>query len=514
MEELKKELKEHWEEARSGGGEERIKKQHDKGKMTARERIEYLVDEGSFREMNPFTEHRCTDFGMEKKKPLGDGVVTGAAKIGGRLVYLMAQDFTVMGGSLGEMHAEKIVAVMDKAFENRVPFIQINDSGGARIQEGIRSLNGYGKIFKRNTFASGVIPQITCIMGPCAGGAVYSPAITDYIFMVENQSNMFLTGPKVIKEVTGEEVSVEELGGAKTHAQVTGTADRFFDDDRQCLDEVKRLLRYLPDSSEEFPPFEKVEDPVDRQTSEIEEVVPSDPRMAFDMREVIKPVLDGRQFMEFKPGFAANCVIGFGRLGGYPVGIVGNQPKTLAGCLDIDSADKIARFVRHCDSFNIPVINFVDVPGFLPGVGQEHNGVIRHGAKMLFAYSEASVPKISLIVRKAYGGAFVAMCSRDMGYDSVIAYPTAEIAVMGAQGAVNVIHGREINNAEDPEEKRQEKIDEFKEKFAKPYNAARAGLLDSVIEPAETRKYLVETLEMTISKRQSRPPKKHGNIPL
>ncbi len=514
MEELNEELKKHLEAAREGGGEERIEKQHEKGKMTARERIDYLVDEGSFREMNPFTRHRCTDFGMEEKHPPGDGVVTGAAKIDGRQVYVMAQDFTVMGGSLGEMHAEKIVAAMDKAYENRVPFIQINDSGGARIQEGIRSLNGYGKIFKRNTMASGVIPQITCIMGPCAGGAVYSPAITDFIFMVDETSNMFLTGPKVIKEVTGEEVSVEELGGAETHAQVTGTADKYFTDDRECLDEVKRLLRFLPDSFEEPPPFEKVEDPVDRQTDKIKEVLPTEPKKAFDMRDIIKPALDGKKFMEFKETFAPNAVVGLGRLGGYPVGIIGNQPKTLAGCLDIDSSDKIARFIRLCDSFNLPLINFVDVPGFLPGVDQEHGGVIRHGAKMLYAYSEATVPKISLIVRKSYGGAFVAMCSRDMGYDSVLAYPTAEIAVMGARGAVNIIHSDEIEEADDPEAKRQEKIEEFREQFAKPYKAAEAGLVDTIINPAETRKSLVETLEMIISKREDRPDKKHGNIPL
>ncbi len=514
MEDLNEELKNYWAKSREGGGEERIEKQHQKGKMTARERIDYLVDEGSFREMNPFTRHRCTDFGMEEKRPAGDGVVTGAAKIDGRQVYLMAQDFTVMGGSLGEMHAEKIVAAMDKAYENRVPFIQINDSGGARIQEGIRSLNGYGKIFKRNTLASGVIPQITCIMGPCAGGAVYSPAITDFIFMVDETSNMFLTGPKVIKEVTGEEVSVEELGGAETHAQVTGTADQYFDDDRECLDEVKRLLRFLPDSFKEPPPFEKVEDPVDRQTEKIKEVLPTEPKKAFDMRDVIKPALDGKKFMEFKEKFASNAVVGFGRLGGYPVGIIGNQPKTLAGCLDIDSADKIARFIRLCDTFNLPIINFVDVPGFLPGVDQEHGGVIRHGAKMLYAYSEATVPKISLIVRKSYGGAFVAMCSRDMGYDSVLAYPTAEIAVMGARGAVNIIHSKEIKEADDPEAVRQEKIDEFRQQFAKPYKAAEAGLVDTIINPSETRKSLVETLEMIISKHEDRPDKKHGNIPL
>ncbi len=514
MQKLIDELHREREEFKAGGGKQRIEKQHEKGKLTARERIDYLVDEGSFREMNPFTRHRCTDFGMENKRPAGDGVVTGTARIDSRQVYLMAQDFTVMGGSLGEMHAEKIVAVQTKALENGRPFIQINDSGGARIQEGIHSLNGYGKIFKNNTFASGVIPQITCIMGPCAGGAVYSPAITDIIFMVEGTSNMFLTGPKVIKEVTGEEVTVEKLGGAVTHARITGTADISFASERECLDNVKKLLRFLPDNYQKKPPREKVEDPVDRPTEEILSVVPTDPKLAFDMREVIKPVLDERKFFELKPDFAGNCIIGFGRLAGHPVGIVGNQPKKLAGCLDIDSADKIARFVRLCDSFNIPLINFVDVPGFLPGVGQEHGGVIRHGAKMLFAYSEAKVPKISLIVRKSYGGAFVAMCSRDMGYDSVMAYPTAEIAVMGARGAVNIIHSSEINKAEDPDRERQEKIDQFRERFAKPYRAAEDGLVDQVINPAETRRVLVETLEMVINKDQHRPGKKHGNIPL
>ncbi len=514
MAELIEELKEAQSDLLEGGGQARIDRQHEKGKLTARERIEYLVDDGSFREMNPFTKHRCTDFGMEAKRPAGDGVVTGAAQINSRPVYLMAQDFTVMGGSLGEMHAEKIVAAQEKALENRVPFVQINDSGGARIQEGIHSLNGYGKIFLNNTLASGVIPQITCIMGPCAGGAVYSPAITDLIFMVEETSNMFLTGPRVIKEVTGEEVTVEELGGALTHAQVTGTADRSFADERQCLDGVKKLLRFLPDNYRCKPPRQKVEDPVDRATEEILDVVPTEPKLAFDMREVIRPVLDERKFFELQPNFAGNCIIGFGRLGGHPIGIVGNQPKTMAGCLDIDSADKIARFVRLCDTFNIPLINFVDVPGFLPGVGQEHGGVIRHGAKMLYAYSEATVPKISLIVRKSYGGAFVAMCSKDMGYDSVLAYPTAEIAVMGAAGAVNIIHSSEIEQAEDTETVRQEKIEEFRERFAKPYRAAEDGLVDQIINPAETRRSLVRTLEMIINKQQHRPQKKHGNIPL
>ncbi len=514
MRELMVELKENKESTKLGGGEERIEKQHDKGKMTARERIEFLVDEGSFREINPFTKHRCYDFGMQEKRPAGDGVVTGAAQIDSRPVFLMAQDFTVMGGSLGEMHAEKIVAVQEKARENGVPFIQINDSGGARIQEGIHSLNGYGKIFKNNTFASGAIPQITCIMGPCAGGAVYSPAITDFIFMVEETSNMFLTGPKVIKEVTGEEVGVQELGGAQTHVRTTGTADQSFTDERKCLDAVKKLLKFLPDNYQESPPTVQFEDPVDRSTDEILEVVPTEPKQAFDMRDVIRPVLDDQQFMEFKPWFADNCVVGLGRLAGHPVGIIGNQPKKLAGCLDIDSADKIARFIRLCDSFNIPLINFVDVPGFLPGVGQEHGGVIRHGAKMLYAYAEATVPKLSLIVRKSYGGAFVAMCSRDLGYDSVIAYPTAEIAVMGAEGAVNIIHSKEIDEAEDPDARRQEKIDEFRERFSNPYRAAEDGLVDQIINPAETRRCLVESLEMVIDKHQPRPDKKHGNIPL
>ncbi len=514
MDERIQELKDYWAEANSGGGEERIEKQHEKGKKTARERIHYLVDDGTFRELDPFATHRCTDFGMEEKQYLGDGVVTGAGEIGGRLVYLASEDFTVMGGSLGEMHAEKIASTLEMARENRVPFIQINDSGGARIQEGIRSLNGYGKIFRQNTLASGVIPQISVILGPCAGGAVYSPALTDYVFMVDETSNMFLTGPDVIEQVTGEEVTTEELGGARAHAQKTGQADRHFDTEEECFDSLKRLVRYLPSNLRQSPPSQEVTDPVDRQTEKIMDVLPTDPKMSFDMRDVIKPTLDKRNFYELKSDFADNCVIGFGRLGGRTVGIVGNQPKKKAGCLDIDSADKIARFVRHCDTFNIPIINFVDVPGFLPGVDQEHNGVIRHGAKMLYAYSEATVPKISLIVRKAYGGAYIAMCSRDMGYDSVIAYPTAEIAVMGAEGAASVIFRREIQEAEDPDQKREEKIQEFRERFAKPYNAAGARLVDAVINPVGTRKNLAQTLDMIVRKQQQRPDKKHGNIPL
>jgi len=508
------ELKDYWERARKGGGEERIEKQHDRGKLTARERIEYLVDNGTFREMDPFVTHRCTDFGMEDKKILGDGVVTGAGEVGGRLVYLASEDFTVMGGSLGEMHAEKIAHSLRKARENHVPFIQINDSGGARIQEGIQSLNGYGKIFRENTMASGVIPQITCIMGPCAGGAVYSPALTDYIFMVEGTSNMFLTGPDVIEQVTGEEVTKEELGGARTHSQKTGQVDQVFDTEEECLDSVKKLVQILPDNLDEPPTSRPTEDPVDRQTEEVKDVIPAEAKMSFDMRNVIRPVLDESDFYELKKDFAGNCIIGFGRLGGYTVGVVGNQPKTLAGCLDIDSSDKIARFVRHCDTFNIPVVNFVDVPGFLPGVSQEHGGVIRHGAKMLYAYSEATIPKLSLIVRKAYGGAYIAMCSKDMGYDSIIAYPTAEIAVMGAEGAANVIFSDVIEQADDPEAKRREKIEEFRERFAKPYNAASNGLVDTIIDPVETRTKLVQTLEMVVRKRQNRPRKKHGNIPL
>lgn len=514
IEEKLQELREYWEETKAGGGDQQIRKQHEKGKMTARERIKHLLDEGSFREIDPFVTHRCTDFGMEEKKFYGDGVVTGTGKIGGQQVFVASEDFTVMGGSLGEMHAEKIANTLRKARESRVPFIQINDSGGARIQEGIRSLNGYGKIFRENTHASGVIPQITCIMGPCAGGAVYSPALTDYIFMVDGTSNMFLTGPSVIEQVTGEEVTKEELGGARTHSQQTGQADRMFDTEEECLDAVKKLIQTLPAHREFDVTPKQTEDPIDRQTEEIVEVIPDDTKMSFDMRDVILPVLDDGEFFELKEKFADNCVIGFGRLAGYTIGVVGNQPKKMAGCLDIHSSDKIARFVRHCDTFNIPIINFVDVPGFLPGVEQEHGGVIRHGAKMLYAYSEATVPKISLIVRKAYGGAYIAMCSRDMGYDSVIAYPTAEIAVMGADGAANVIFRKEIEQADDPDEKRQEKIDEFRQRFAKPYNAASSGLVDTIINPVGTRRNLVQTLEMILDKHQHRPGKKHGNIPL
>lgn len=496
-----------------GGGDERIAKQHEKGKLTARERIELLLDEGTFVEINPFITHRTTDFGMDKLKGPGDGVVTGYGKINGRSVYLFAQDFTVFGGALGEMHAKKIAAVMDLAAKNGTPFIGINDSGGARIQEGVLSLDGYGQIFYRNSIYSGVIPQISVIMGPCAGGAVYSPAITDFILMVDKTSQMFITGPKVIETVTGEKISSEDLGGSKVHNTISGNAHFRAPNEEESIKQIRQLLSYLPQNNKEKTP--KMPRPEgDDYRPDIIDCVPIEPTKPYDVRKVIEQVVDPDTFMEVHSEFAKNIVVGFARIAGESVGLVCNQPKALAGGLDIDSSDKAARFIRTCDAFNIPIITFEDVSGFFPGVKQEHGGIIRHGAKILYAYSEATVPKITVIIRKAYGGAYVALNSKSIGADLVFAWPNAEIAVMGAAGAANIIFAGEIAKSADPEATRAQKIEEYKEKFANPYVAASRGMVDDVIDPRDTRIKLIQALDMLNGKEESRPKKKHGNIPL
>ncbi|MGJ7912009.1 acyl-CoA carboxylase subunit beta [Neobacillus sp. LXY-1] len=500
-------------EVELGGGDERIDKQHAKGKLTARERIELLVDKGSFIELSPFIEHRTNDFGLDELKGPGDGVVTGFGKVNGRPIYLFSQDFTVFGGALGEMHAKKIANVMDLAAKNGTPFVGLNDSGGARIQEGVVSLDGYGHIFYRNAIYSGVIPQISVIMGPCAGGAVYSPAITDFVFMVENTSQMFITGPKVIETVTGEKISAEDLGGANVHNTISGNAHFRASSEEEVLKNVRRLLSYLPQNNEEKPPKWDYEDDFDYRP-DLTDVVPFDAVRPYDVRKVIEQVVDEHSFMEIHQDFAKNIVVGFSRIKGETVGLVCNQPKAMAGGLDIDSSDKAARFIRTCDSFNIPIITFEDVTGFFPGVKQEHGGIIRHGAKILYAYSEATVPKLTVILRKAYGGAYVALNSKAIGADLVFAWPNAEIAVMGPQGAANIIFAKEIQNSENPEAVRQQKIDEYREKFANPYVAASRGMVDDVIDPRETRIKLIQALDMLQTKKESRPYKKHGNIPL
>ncbi|HHY36473.1 MAG TPA: methylmalonyl-CoA carboxyltransferase [Firmicutes bacterium] len=498
----------------AGGGEKRIEKQHQAGKMTARERIAKLLDPDSFVELDAFVRHRCIDFGMEKVEAPGEGVVTGYGTINGRTVFVYAQDFTVIGGSLGEMHARKICKVMDLALKTGVPIIGINDSGGARIQEGVDALSGYGQIFYRNTIASGVIPQISVIMGPCAGGAVYSPALTDFVFMVEGTSYMFITGPQVIKAVTGEDVTPEELGGAMTHNATSGVAHFKARNEEECLEAIRRLLSFLPDNNLQDPPLVETGDDPGRIDASLREIVPPEPNRAYDVRDIITRVVDKGDFLEVQPYYAQNIVIGFARLNGRTVGIVANQPKILAGCLDINASDKAARFIRFCDAFNIPLVNLVDVPGFLPGTAQEYGGIIRHGAKMLYAYSEATVPKLTVILRKSYGGAYLAMCSRDLGADQVFAWPNAEIAVMGPEGAANIIFRKEINDSADPQKTRDEKIAEYRERFANPYVAAGRGYVDDVIDPAETRVRLIAALEMLVSKRETRPAKKHGNIPV
>jgi len=497
-----------------GGGADKVKKQHDSGKLTARERILKLLDEGSFVEIDAFVKHRCMDFDMPNTEAPGEGVVTGYGTVDGRLVYVYAQDFTVIGGSLGEMHAKKICKVMDMALKMGAPIIGMNDSGGARIQEGIDALSGFGEIFYRNTISSGVIPQISMIMGPCAGGAVYSPAITDFVFMVEKTSQMFITGPQVIKAVTGEDVTFEELGGAGTHNSVSGVAHFKCSNDEECIQQVRRLLSFLPSNNLENAPVYQCTDDLNRLSDKLTNIVPDDANKAYDMKEVIVEVVDNGDFFEVQPDFAKNIIIGFARMNGSTVGIIANQPKVLAGALDVNSSDKAARFIRFCDSFNIPIITFTDVPGYLPGVSQEHSGIIRHGAKLLYAYSEATVPKINVIVRKAYGGAYIAMSSKHLGADMVFAWPTAEIAVMGAEGAANIIFRKEIANADDPIATRNEKIQEYRDKFANPYVAAARGYIDDVIEPDSTRPRIISALEMLASKRENRPAKKHGNIPV
>ncbi len=500
--------------AELGGGEARIEKQKAAGKMTARERIDFFLDEGTFEEFDKLVVHRSTDFGLDKQKFPGDGVVTGHGLVDGREVFLFAQDFTVFGGSLSETHAQKICKVMDMAMKVGVPVIGLNDSGGARIQEGVVSLGGYADIFLRNTLASGVVPQISCIMGPCAGGAVYSPAITDFNVMVKDTSYMFITGPDVIKTVTHEDVTKDELGGAMTHNTKSGVAHFAADSDEHALRLTRELLSFMPSNNMENPPFVATEDPSDRADKRLNSIVPESSNQPYDIRDIINNVVDDEYFFEVQEHFAPNIVIGFARLGGFSVGIVANQPAFLAGVLDIDASVKAARFVRFCDCFNVPLITFEDVPGFLPGVNQEHFGIIRHGAKLLYAFAEATVPKITVITRKAYGGAYCVMASKHIRTDINFAYPTAEIAVMGAEGAVGVLYKKELLDTTNPEENRRRIVDEFTEKFANPYIAAEKGFIDEVIEPASTRPKLIRALSMLQNKRDTNPPKKHGNIPL
>ncbi len=496
-----------------GGGNKRISDQHGKGKQTARERLQQLLDPESFTEMDVFVQTELEDAEEVGKTNPGEGVVTGYGTIEGRPVYVFAQDFTVAGGSLGEAHAAKICKVMDLALKTGAPCIGLNDSGGARIQEGVRALNGYGEIFYRNTIASGVIPQISVIMGPCAGGAVYSPAITDFVFMVEKTSQMFITGPQVIKAVTGEEVSAESLGGAQTHNQTSGVAHFKDADEAECISRLRQLLSYLPSNNLDEPPPAEAEEPT-LDVADLLSIVPDNPNKPYDVREIIKRVVDGSRFLEVHEHFAQNAVVGFARLGGRSVGIIANQAQVLAGCLDINSSDKIARFVRFCDCFNIPLITFVDVPGYLPGVNQEHGGIIRHGAKVLYAYSEATVPKIQVILRKAYGGSYIAMSARCLRGDLALAWPTAEIAVMGPEGAANIVFRREIESAEDPAIERTKRVQQYRDKYSNPYIAAARGWVDDVIDPRETRSQLLRGLEMLANKQDDRPRKKHGNIPL
>jgi propionyl-CoA carboxylase beta chain len=510
------ELRRRSAEAEAGGGPERRERQHKEGKLGARERIELLLDEGSFEELDKFVTHHCQDFGMEQQKPAGDGFITGYGRIDGRLVYVFAQDFTVFGGSLSEANASKITKIMDLAMRQGAPVIGLNDSGGARIQEGVMSLAGYAEIFLRNTLASGVIPQISAIMGPCAGGAVYSPAITDFIFMTRETSYMFVTGPDVIKTVTHEEVTKHELGGAMTHNATSGVAQFIAGDDAECLAMIRELLGFLPSNNLEDPPRRISAEPADRTDTALNTIVPEDPMQPYDMKDVIHAVVDETDFFEVHEHFAKNLIVGFARLDGRPVGIVANQPAFLAGVLDINASVKGARFVRFCDAFNIPLITFEDVPGFLPGTQQEFGGIIKQGAKLLYAFAEATVPKITVITRKAYGGAYCVMSSKHIRTDINYAWPTAEIAVMGPEGAVNIVHKRELERASEAERERLrvEKIGEFRERFANPYIAAERGYIDAIIEPAETRPKLIAALRSLENKRDTNPKKKHGNIPL
>ncbi|MEA2107497.1 MAG: acyl-CoA carboxylase subunit beta [Bacteroidota bacterium] len=504
-------------QAKLGGGEKKIESQHNKGKLTARERIEILLDEGSFEEFDMFVTHRCTDFGLEKKKILGDGVVTGTGTIDGRVVYVYAQDFTVFGGSLSETFAKKICKVMDMAMKVGAPVIGINDSGGARIQEGVNSLAGYAEIFQRNIMASGVIPQISAIFGPCAGGAVYSPALTDFIMMTEDTSYMFVTGPKVVKTVTGEDITIEDLGGANVHASKSGVSHFLIEDEEEGLLLIRKLLSFLPQNNLEEPPIVECKDPIDRLDDALNEIIPENPNQPYDVIDIIYSLVDNSEFLEIHRHYAKNIVVGFGKFDGMSVGIVANQPNFLAGVLDIDASRKAARFVRFCDAFNIPILTLVDVPGFLPGSSQEYGGIIIHGAKLMFAYGEATVPKITITLRKSYGGAHDVMSSKQLRGDINYAWPSAEIAVMGSRGAVEVLYGRELAGIEDPEEKAKavaEKENEYCEKFANPYQAANLGYIDDVIEPRNSRFRIIRALEMLQTKKEVNPPKKHSNIPL
>jgi acetyl-CoA carboxylase carboxyltransferase component len=509
-----KELKEKEALVKGMGGAKAVEKQHASGKLTARERLDLFFDPGTFRETDLFVTHRSVNFGMEKIEIPADGVVTGFGRVNGRTVFAFAQDFTSRAGSLGEMHSKKICKVMDLALKAGAPFVGFNDSGGARIQEGVDSLAAYGQIFYRNAIASGVIPQISAIMGPTAGGAVYSPAMTDYIFMVKNTSYMFITGPDVIKSVTGEEITFEDLGGALAHNQKSGVAHFACESDQDAIEQIKRLLSYLPNNNMEDPPLLPCTDPAGREAPALDAIVPDSPRASYNMHDVIQAIVDDGDFFEPQALYARNMITGFARLNGRSVGIIANQPQVLAGCLDVDAADKACRFIRFCDAFNIPLLTIADVPGYLPGSDQEWRGIIRHGAKLLWCYSEATVPKLTLITRKDYGGSYLAMCSRDLGADFVLAWPTAEIAVMGASGAANVIFRKEIKAAADPEAKRQEIIDNYENLLYNPYIAASRGFVDQVIAPRETRPRLIEALEAMSTKRETLPAKKHGNIPV
>ena len=514
LQENLQELARRNEEALQGGGLDRIKKHHEQGKLTARERVELLLDPGTFVELDRFKTHRCTDFEMDKKKTPGDGVVTGYGNVDGRQIFVFSQDFTVFGGSLSGAFSEKVCKVMDLAMKTGCPVIGINDSGGARIQEGVVSLAGYGEIFLRNVLSSGVVPQISAIMGPCAGGAVYSPAMTDFIFMVENSSYMFITGPEVIRTVTHEEVTMQELGGAETHNGRSGVAHFSSPSERESIYAIRELLSFLPSNNTEDPPFRPTSDDANRRDEKLNALIPDNPNKPYDIKELIKGIVDEQYFFEVQKDFARNIVVGFARLGGRPVGIVANQPAFLAGVLDIDASTKGGRFVRFCDCFNIPIITFVDVPGFLPGTSQEYGGIIRHGAKLLYSYCEATVPKICVITRKAYGGAYVVMSSKVLRSDVNLAYPTAEIAVMGPDGAVNIIFRNAIEKAKEPQAERERLVNEYRQTFATPFKAAELGYIDEIIMPADTRPHLIRALAMIQNKREKNPPKKHGNIPL
>jgi len=508
-----KELREREAKIKEMGGPKAVAQQHERGKLTARERLEYFFDPGTFRELDIFVKHRGTLFGLDRMDIPADGVITGYGKVNGREVFAFSQDFTARAGTLGEMHAKKICKVMDLALKAGKPLVGFNDSGGARIQEGVDALSGYGQVFYRNAIASGVIPQISAIMGPCAGGAVYSPAMTDFVFMVKNTSYMFITGPDVVKAVLGEVITQEDLGGALTHATKSGVAHFACENDHDAIDRIKELLSYIPDNNMEDPPYVSSQDSPDRKSPLLDSIIPDNPMGPYDVKDVIREIVDEGKFFEIHELYAPNIVVGFARLGGHSIGIIANQPKVLAGCLDINSSDKATRFIRFCDAFNVPLLTIADVPGYLPGKDQEWGGIIRHGAKLLWCYSEATVPKITLITRKDYGGSYLAMCSRDLGSDIVLAWPTAEIAVMGAEGAANIIFRKEIQESSDPEAKRKEKIEEYRNLLYNPYIAASRGYIDAVIVPSETRPWLIDALNVLKTKKIALPPKKHGNIP-